>query len=140
MPKYQINEGIFDLPEGWVDQTINVFPNSPSSPAEFSVVITRDNPFAGESLKDYFERQIKQLPGSLPGLKILRRGELTVGGKEALDLEYNWIGKGKKMHIRQVSLMIDKTIVNVTATAVAPYFPKYVSQFDEVLASFKFTK
>ncbi len=140
MPNYLINEGNFDLPDGWIDQTINVFPNSPSSPADFSVVITRDNPFANETLQGYFERQIKQLPDALPGFKELRRGSLTVGEQEAVDIEYTWIGKGKKMHIRQVCVIVKNSILNITATAVAPHFPKYSPQFDDILVSFKFSE
>ncbi len=140
MPNYRIHEGNFDLPDGWVDQTINVFPNSPSSPADFSVVITRDKPFADETLPEYFERQIKQLPDALPGFKEIRRGELTVGGTAAVDIEYTWIGKGKKMHIRQVCVMLDTLILNITATAVAPHFSKNAAQFDEILNSFRFSE
>jgi len=140
MSEYRIHEGNFELPDGWVDQTINVFPNSPSSPADFSVVITRDNAYANETLQDYFERQIKQLPDSLPGFKELRRGELTVGEKKAVDIEYTWVGKGKKMHLRQVCLMLEKLIFNITATAVAPHFPKNAAQFDQILNSFKFSE
>ena len=128
-----------ELPDGWLDQTINVFPNS-SDPAEFSVVITRDTPFANESLKEYFERQVKQLPDSLPGFKEIRRGNLMMDDREAVDIEYNWIGKGKKIHIRQVCMLVDGVILNINATAVAPYFPKYASEFEKILSSFKFTK
>lgn len=140
MQKYKLNEGTLEMPDEWVDQTINVFPSSSSNPAEFSVVITRDNPLANESLKEYFDRQIKQLPTSLPGFKEIRRGELKLDGKDAVDIEYNWIGKGKKMHMRQVGTLHNKVILNITATAVAPHYPKYSAEFDKILNSFKFSK
>ncbi len=127
------------MPEGWIDQTINVFPNSSSNPAEFSVVITRDNPYANETLTAYFERQVKQLPDSLPGYQEVRRGNLTLGKKEAVDIEYTWVGKGKKMHIRQVCVMAKDLILNITATALAPQFSKYAPEFDKILNSFEFS-
>ena len=140
MQEYQLNEATLELPDEWIDQTINVFPNSSSDPAEFSVVITRDNPYAKEDLEKYFERQTKQLPDSLPGFKEIRRGKLTLDDRDAVDIEYNWIGKGKKMHIRQVCTMVDEIILNITATAVAPHFPKHAPEFDKILKSFKFSK
>lgn len=138
MPIYQLNEGTLELPDNYTDQTMNVFPNSPSSGSDFSVVITRDVPLANEDLKSYFDKQLKQLPGALPGIKILRRGELTVGGLPALEVEYDWISKGRKMHHRQVSMMPEKLVLNITASAAANNFQKYAAEFDQILNSFKF--
>jgi hypothetical protein len=140
MQKYQLNEGTLELPDMWVDQTMNIFPSSASTPADFSVVITRDNPFANESLEEYFERQIKQLPDALPGFKEIRRGKLKVDGKDAVDIEYQWIGQGKKMHIRQVGTIVNDAVMNITATAMAPHFPKHAPEFDKILNSIKFDK
>lgn len=140
MQTYTLNEGTLELPDEWVDQTMNIFPSSASTPADFSVVITRDTPLANETLKKYFERQIKQLPDALPGFKETRRGELKVDGRDAVDIEYDWIGQGKKMHIRQVGLMLDGVVMNITATAVAPHFPKHSADFDKILQSIKFNK
>ena len=140
MQEYRLNEGTLEMPDEWVDQTMNIFPSSSATPADFSVVITRDPALANESLEQYFERQIKQLPDALPGFKEIRRGELKVDDKDAVDIEYNWIGQGKKMHIRQVGLMLDGVVMNITATAVAPHFPKYSADFDKILQSIKFNK
>ena len=140
MQKYTLNEGTLELPDEWIDQTMNIFPSSSSTPADFSVVITRDVPFAGESLNDYFERQIKQLPDALPGFKEIRRGKLKVDGRDAVDIEYEWIGQGKKMHIRQVGTIFNGVVMNLTATAMAALFPKHASEFDKILNSIEFNK
>lgn len=137
MGNYRFNEGSLELPEGYVDQTINVFPNSSSSPADFSVVVSRDSPLAGENLQAYFERQMKQLPNTLPGLKVLRRGQITVGGEPAMEVEYTWVSKGMKMHQRQATLMAGGRILNVTASALDNSFHKFATQFEEILDSFK---
>lgn len=138
MGTYRINEGSLELPEGYVDQTLNVFPNSSAVPADFSVVVSRDAPLAGESLQAYFERQMKQLPNSLPGLKVLRRGEMTVGGRPAMEVEYTWVSKGMKMHQRQATLMVGGRVLNVTASALDNSFQKFAAQFDDILNSFQF--
>jgi hypothetical protein len=135
---YRINEGSLELPDGYVDQTINVFPNSSASPADFSIVVSRDTPLAGENLQGYFERQMKQLPNSLPGLKVVRRAQITVGDQPAFEVEYTWVSKGMKMHQRQATLMVGGRILNVTASALDNSFHKFAAQFDEILSSFKF--
>jgi hypothetical protein len=134
---YRINEGSFELPDGYVDQTLNVFPNSSAVPADFSLVVSRDTPLAGENLQAYFERQMKELPGSLPGVKVLRRGTLTVGGRQAMEVEYTWVSKGMKMHQRQATLLVGGRILNVTASALDNAFAKFAAQFEEILNSFR---
>lgn len=138
MGTYHINEGSFELPEGYVDQTLNVFPNSTSVPADFSVVMSRDLPLANENLQMYFERQMKQLPDSLPGLKVLRRGSLTLGGRQAMEVEYTWVSKGTKMRQRQVCVFAGGQALNLTATALDPAFPKFADEFEGILKSFEF--
>ena len=138
MSTYRINEGSFELPDGYVDQTLNVFPNSSAVPADFSVVVSRDTPLVGENLQAYFERQMKQLPSSLPGLKVLRRGELTLGGQRAMEVEYTWVSKGMKMHQRQATLLVGGTVLNVTASALDNSYQKFDAQFREILNSFRF--
>jgi len=138
MPNYKINEGSFELPEKWVDQTINVFPNSPSAPADFSVIISRDVPLANEDLTAYFQRQVKQLPTSLPGVREIQRGSLTVDKVDAMQIEYTWMNKGKKIQQRQVCILIDNKVMNFTASATAQIYPKEIQKFDDILNSFKF--
>lgn len=137
MGTYRIHEGSLELPDGYVDQTLNVFPNSSAVPADFSVVVSRDAPLAGENLQSYFERQMKQLPNTLPGLKVLRRGQTTVGDQPAMEVEYTWVSKGMKMHQRQATLMVGGRILNVTASAHDNAFHKFAAQFEEILGSFK---
>jgi hypothetical protein len=140
MGTYQINEGAFELPDGWPDQTVNIFSTSREAPAEFSLVISRDEEQEGEGLRDYVARQHKALYEQLPRLRMLRRGDVVLDGRPALDVEFTWESDAGLMRQRQVYVAHDGTILTLTATAREALYAKYEAALDDIAASFKFRR
>jgi hypothetical protein len=138
MGTYQINEGAFELPDGWPDQTVNIFTTSREAPAEFSLVISRDEELEGEELRDYVARQHKTLYEQLPRLRMLRRGEAVLDGQPAVDVEFTWESDAGVMRQRQLYVAHDGAILTLTATAREAFYTKYETAVDDLTASFKF--
>lgn len=140
MSTYHINEATFDVPDGWPDQSINIFPSSRDVPTEFSLVVSRDEPQEGEQLDDYVARQLKQLYEQLPDLRVLRRDELPVDGETALEAEFTWRADAGTMRQRQVYIVRDGKALTLTATALERFYAKYETVLDDLVSSFSFRR
>jgi hypothetical protein len=138
MSTYRINEATFELPDGWPDQTINIFPNSREDTAQCSLVMSRDQTQAGETLVDYVARQHKLLYEQLPQLHMLRRDDSTVDGLAAMEAEFTWQSETGLMRQRQVYLVRDGKALTLTATSLDRDFSHYASVVDDIIASFHF--
>ncbi|HEY0778276.1 MAG TPA: DcrB-related protein [Gemmatirosa sp.] len=135
-----MNDARCALPAGWQDQTVHIFAagGGGGAPPEFSVVIHRDVPAAGEDLAAYVVRQRANLLATLPGLQVLREGTLTLGGSHAQDAEFRWTGEPGLLRQRQVYLLRQGRVLTITGTAPERLWAKHVAQFDALLASWRF--
>lgn len=94
---YRINEGTIDLPQNWHDRTINVV-SSTSAGLGVSLTITRDDMPWGMKFHEYVEDQAEQAAQALKNFNILGRGEVTVGGAQAIELECKWTAQQGPVH------------------------------------------
>jgi hypothetical protein len=143
-----MDEARFELPGGWQDQTVHIFAVPASAGegmgdgpqgAEFSLVIHRDTPQPGEDLAAYVERQLANVKATLPGVRILREGELTVGGLAAREAELRWEAEGAGLlRQRQVYVRRQGRVLTMTGTAPERLYAKHAGAMDALLASLRF--
>lgn len=148
---YLMNDVRLEIPGGWDDQSVNIFallppgrvagdelPPGAAPVPEFSFVVHRDAPREDESAAEYVERQIMQLQGTLPGLTVVRRGELLVGGVAALDAEFRWAADQGLLHQRQVYVPRRGRVLTFTATAPARVWFRHAETVEQVLGGLRF--
>ena len=144
---YQMDEARFELPAGWQDQSVHIFAvpaagdggmGAAPSASEFSLVIHRDTPPPDEDLAAYVTRQVANVRATLPGVRVLREGELTVGGLAAREAEFRWEAEVGLLHQRQVYVRRQGRVLTITGTAPERLWAKHAGAMDALLASLRF--
>jgi hypothetical protein len=140
MGTYHINEGTFDLPAEWPDQTLNIFPADDSGAAEFNLVISRDPLTEGEDLAGYVERQLKEMAKALPRMRRLSNEETELDGEPARRVEVSWLGEQGSLRQSQVCAVRDGRALVLTLTVAERLHLKHSRRLDEVIESFRFRR
>ncbi len=138
MNSYYINEGRFLIPATWRDQSLTLFSSPPDTPAEFSVVISRDKVPPSTTSDAYARQQMAQLPASLPQFRLLRQGSAQLDNVPAVEAEFFWQSDQGRMHQFQVYVVQAGVALTFTATAPEGVFAKYLPDFQQLLLTFKF--
>lgn len=95
---YHFNEGSLDLPESWIDQTINIVSSSGSLEPGLTITMTRDAIPWGMGFSEYVEDQIAQVTEALTDFALLGRKPVTAGRSAAYEIECRWKAKSGPMH------------------------------------------
>lgn len=137
MPTYLMNDAEIEIPDDWVDQSVNLFSASPQPPAPLSLVITRDRLKAGQDLPEFAETKLGELESQLTSLKIVEKRQIEVGGQLALEAELRWTSKQGPVHQRQVYIENGERVLVLTATSPGTISAAHASQFEQVLSTLK---
>lgn len=138
---YQTNEAIFTLPEGLRDKTVHMFVLNDEGPNDFSIVVSRSDVPATESLDDYVERLKGELSATLPKCQIMDLADCRYDGYPATELRYRWSNNGMPMYQRQAVALIKSGVENhqaalmITATCRKPFSEKWDEAFAGILNS-----
>lgn len=138
MKTYHLHEGIFAVPAGWRDQTMNVFrlPGR-NGGKEAAIVITRDYETPLESPVEYADAQQEAAKKGFAGFKALGRSEIVLGGQPAAVVDYQWRANGTViLRQRQVYVRHRDVMLTLTLSGVISDFRGLESAWEEVLASF----
>ncbi|MFG1174161.1 DcrB-related protein [Erwiniaceae bacterium CAU 1747] len=112
---YQINEGTFVAPEGWRDESINVFICPDNS--GINLTITRAAISMGIPPEETYQDTLKEFSANLPGYKEIGRHALMLGNAPAYQLEYQWKSPEGMMHQLVVMLVMEDLLVSFTFTS-----------------------
>ncbi|HKX29238.1 MAG TPA: DUF1795 domain-containing protein [Blastocatellia bacterium] len=137
MRTYQIDEASFQLPEGWNDQSVNVFSPPGDLPGDFSLVISRDRLADGQEFGSYVESQLGELSNILARYRLIRRSDGTVGGLRAINAEFTWHSEEQTLAQRQTYVAAGPQVLIMTATAVDKITRDYHLLIDRILSTFK---
>lgn len=138
---YQTNEATFTLPEGLRDKTVHMFILNDDGPNEFSVVVSRSEVSATETLNEYVHRLKEGLSMTLPKFQMLDSDECQYDGYPAMELRYRWSNNGLPMFQRQAVALIKSSedehnmAFMVTATCPKPFSDKWDETFDSLIGS-----
>lgn len=94
---YQINEGKFKLPEGWLDQSMHIF-TLPQS--DINLTINRMPIPTGLNTEDYIDQVLYQFRHNLKGYQELDFQHHQPEGVSACTLTYCWQRALKEKHIK----------------------------------------
>lgn len=135
--QYQTNEATFILPEGLRDKTVHMFVLNDDGPNEFSVVVSRSNVPATETLDEYVQRLKGEMSAALPKFQVLDSAECQYDGYPAMELRYRWSNNGLPMFQRQaVALIKSSEDQHHMAFMITATCPKIFSEkWDETFTS-----
>ncbi len=138
MTSYYTNEGRFIIPSTWKDQSLTLFSSPADTPAEFSLVISREAVPPGTLSSDYARRQLEQLPSGLSQFKLLRQSETRLDNAPAVEAEFLWQSDKGQMHQWQVYVIHELVALTWTATAPEGTFSRHLPDLQHLLETFKF--
>lgn len=132
MGEYRIQEADFAVPDGWHDQSLNVF-KIPSAEGrrDASFVITRDPSRGAGPFDAYVSKQEAQCRASLPGFKLRHSEHFTFSDRPAAWMEFTWTSQGSELLLRQVYIDRGPTALICTLTA----HPDDIAHIDPVWRS-----
>lgn len=136
MSLYHINEGTFDLPDAWVDRTMQIFAADDSESPEWNIVISRDKVGDGETVAAYVERQLAEMPKALPRFRLVSNEETTLDGLPAREIVSTWVGDTGTLRQQQVATVKNGRSLVFTFTVLERLFLRHQNVLTEFLKSF----
>jgi len=139
---YRTNELTFNLPDGLLDRTVNIFSLTDEGPSEFGLVVTRVPLKAGQSLHSYAATQVAEMRTRMPQFVLIHEIEGVVRGQPAMLLEFTWRSESMTLHQRQVSFRMNAlggpVVVMMTGTCRDRFSPKWNKAFEAAVESVQF--
>lgn len=139
MRTYHTEELLFDVPDEWVDRTMNIFVSSPGNQVPFNIVVTRDK-LTGEDLAPFVLDKLKELAKQVPKLSILGQRERKVGPLSGLEARMKFAAHGGLMYQHQVYVAYYDEVLTFTASSSAKLGPQCDAYLEQVLSTIKFRK
>ena len=139
MSHYHLHEGVLSVPEGWRDQSMNVFrlPGSNSN-KDAAIILTRDYETTLGSPGEYASAQQEAAKKSFPGYKQISSSDLEVDGCPASVVDYQWRSNGSALlRQRQLYVRHQTAMLTLTASAMASEFERIDDVWQELLSSFR---
>lgn len=143
---FHIHEGMFQLDDGWTDQTMNVFSRKLKNGGNASLVVTREAQ-EDPDLGAHVTCIMKKLKAQLPRFVEVQRKEVTIGGSPAWITETRWRQDATDLAQAAAFIPIDVTgiaplrrVVTFTMTVPLAADIPVVAKLIEVVESMKIRK
>lgn len=135
MSAYHTDEVSFELPEGYVDHSMNVL-RPPADVTGFSLVVTRQS-LEGNEVAPFVSEILKGLGAKWPGFKILGQRERKVGPIVGREARVRWAPKGQPIYQHQVYVPYYGVALIFTASCSFRFATQCESHLNQVLATVK---
>lgn len=132
---YQFNEGAIAVPEGWRDESVNVFVCPDNSGV--NLTITRTPMGAGMQADDVYNDTVNEFPPNLPGYKEIAQLSITLNEQPARQLEYQWKSPEGLMHQVVVLLLKESNLISFTLTSPQHMSKKQVEALLSIIMTFQ---
>ena len=136
MPRYTTGDVAFDLPDGWIDRTINVFYRPTGEQGQFSFVIHRETSPPDEDLETYATRQIQQLSENLAEFHLIGRLSTAVSRRLSIRLDFTWQSQDQKIRQRQYFVYANGTVLTLTASSSEVLFTALERDITDIVRTF----
>lgn len=117
---------------------MNIFTPDETENPEWNIVVSRDKLSAGETLSDYLDKQLAEMPQALPRFRLQSDEETTIDGVRAREVVSTWIGDGGTVRQKQVVMVKDGKSLVFTFTVLDRLYSNHSKVLDEFLQSFVF--
>jgi hypothetical protein len=117
---YQLNEATIDIPDNWVDKSMNIFVSAETGSQGISLVIARERLPWGMEFKEFAEGEMAKISKQLQQFKELSRDDLEIPNCIAKLFEYTWTNHQTDTH--QILVMIAKERALMLITFSMPGF------------------
>src|SRR5262249_2774368 len=132
-----IDEGAFELPGAWRDESINVLGHPAPDGSNFGIVVTR---FAldGQSLEAFADKHLAAHAQTLRGFELLGRRASVVGNLPAVEAKIRWVDDKNAMFHHMAFIAYYGRVVLFTGSSYAKNSEDCEKLLAKVLSTAKF--
>lgn len=137
---YETDEITFEVPEGYVDRSMNIFVTPPSATrsAPLSIVITRDAR-TDEPVTEQAGKLLKDVP-KVTGFKVVGQRDREVGSLPAREARIHGVQSNVPTYSRQTFVGYYDTLLSIVVTAPRASSAQCDALTDRLLGSMRFKK
>lgn len=139
--EYLLQEGTINLPEDFVDRTVNTFALGSTIPAPLSVTVARDKMLPDEDMPTYLKRQIKLLQSHIKGYKVIDQKALSLPSNQEIEgaqIEAYYKTEGRYYYQKQAAFEIaPKKIIVFSCTSQEQFTEAQNKLWQDLLESFQ---
>jgi hypothetical protein len=134
-----IGEGCLEVPEGWHNQSVNIFTaQSPGTPG-VSITINRDRLPFQTSLDEYIQEQSGKLSRQLKGYKLIDECSVEIDGRPGHQFEFSWqTDDAGPIHQVLMCLANGEALLNLAASSGGSMNETQAAAVKRILHSFRF--
>lgn len=138
MGLYNIDEGVFELPGAWSDQTITVLSHPAPDGSNFGLVVTRSQLQEGQTLHAFADKHLDDHAKTLRGFELIGRRESTIGKLPAVEVKIRWINDARAMFHQLAFVAYYGRVLTFTASSWAQNAEACEKLMTRVLSTAKF--
>lgn len=139
--EYLLQEGTINLPEDFVDRTVNTFALGSTIPAPLSVTVARDKMLPDEDMTTYIKRQLKLLQSHIKGYKLVSQKELSLPSNKKIEgaqIEAYYKTEGRYYYQKQAAFQIEpKKILVFSCTSQEQFTDAQNKLWQDLLENFQ---
>lgn len=111
-----------------------MLPETSGKGAQASIVISRDYETKSDTVEHYADLQLVEAAKKLPKYKLVRRSEIQVSGRSAIQADYSWATPERvEVRQRQAILQCKDYFLTLTLTTPAKDFSRYEGTWSETI-------
>ena len=138
MGLYNIDEGAFELPGTWSDQSINVLGRPAPDGSNFGLVVTRFALQDGQNLEAFADKHVEDHAQTLRGFELLGRRAGVIGKLPAVEAKIRWLNDTHAMFHYLAFVGYYGRVVVLTASSYASNSEECEKLMTRVLATARF--
>jgi hypothetical protein len=135
---YNVDEGVFELPGKWSDQSITVLGHPAPDGSNFGIVITRFQLLDGQSVEAFAEKHLADHAQTLRGFELIGRRASIVGNLPAVEAKIRWVDGAHAMFHHLAFVAYYGRVVVFTASSYAKNAEDCEKLLGKVLSTAKF--
>lgn len=140
MRTYHTDEIVFDVPDDWIDRSMNIFVSSAGDQAPFNVVITRDK-LGDLELRAFVIQKLKDFSKHIPRFNMLGQRQRAVGPLQGLEARLQWpVQGGGTMYQHQIYVAYYGEILIFTASSMLKLAAQCDTYLEQILSNIKFRR
>lgn len=141
MAIYEVDELSFEVPDGYVDRSMNMFapPAGPAKANPQNILVTRE-PRTEETLGQQAARLLKELATKVPGTKILGQRDRVVGALPGREARTHGVRSGVPIYQRQFFVGHYGTLLSIIVTSTRAHSAKCDAIAEQLLLSLRLRK
>ncbi len=137
MAVYHFSEGAFDLPSGWLDQSVHMLVRGDGPPASGPTLVINREPLAAP-FAEQVAANVSGMRRTLPGFKLIEEKRIVVGTLPAISVELSWKKDSAAVTQKVIFVAYASVMLHITLSGGLGSWETARAELERVVASIRF--